>query len=520
MSKAFDPGITVTEIASMDQPISISTESTAAFIGRALRGPLNIPILVRSIAQFKRFFGGEWNQSYLGAAVRQFFEHGGTTLYVVRVANNATGAIIELPAANGKLTLSAIEYGSEEKLRASVDYDGIAAEDSDIFNLTIQRLDSETGLVIDQEIHYRLSCQVEHDNFIGDALLTSSLARLGTNALAVRPDVTIGPGVSFQATYVGVARRGGNGNELTDYDVIGSAASETGMFALNGIENINLLYMPPRLNGDYGPTALLAAELYCRKRRAMLITDPPSAMESTEQLIEHYAQSGSASANVLTYFPRVSIKGCQHPRFMAAGAAIAGLLCKLDKEQGPWAEFSGTAAELQRGLQPLTELDEDEQQTLIRAGVNVLSAHRGRRCRIQGAVTFGAGGHIDKAATNLSVRRTCLMILKNIERGTRWVVFEPNDHHTLERVRSQVHAYLTGLADSGALADDDVFVRCDPNTQDEDSPTERGVKILVSFVPRGWPQPLSFTIHQSMPGVRTATTAFAPARVRPVLRAG
>jgi phage tail sheath protein FI len=291
------------------------------------------------------------------------------------------------------------------------------------------------------------------------------------------------------------------------------------MFALNQINNLNLLYLPPRLDGDYGPTALLAAELYCRKRGAMLVMDPPLQLETTEQLIAHYAQSGSASANVITYFPRVSIKGCLHPNFKAAGAAFAGLLCRLDKEQGPWVDLDGNAAELQRNIQPLVVLDEDEQQTLIRAGINVISASRGRRSRIHGAVTFGAGGHMYKAATHLAVHRTCLMILRNIERGTRWVVFEPNDQSTRERLRSQVHAYLSGLADSGALADDDVFVRCDPDSPDRNRSADAGVKILVSFMPLGWPQPLSFTIHQSIPGARTATTAFAPVRGGRTLRA-
>ncbi|MDH3304239.1 MAG: phage tail sheath family protein, partial [Gammaproteobacteria bacterium] len=94
MSEAVDHGITVTEIAAMDQSIDLSKETTAAFVGRALRGPLNSPVLLKNFGEFRRRFGDIWSRSSLGPAVNQFFEHGGRRLYVVRVANNARGAMI------------------------------------------------------------------------------------------------------------------------------------------------------------------------------------------------------------------------------------------------------------------------------------------------------------------------------------------------------------------------------------------------------------------------------------------
>ena len=93
LSDAADRGITVTEIAAMDQPIDVLRETTAAFIGRALRGPINEPVFVRSFSEFRRRFGDIWSRSSLGPAVQQFFEHGGKNLYIVRVANNARGAM-------------------------------------------------------------------------------------------------------------------------------------------------------------------------------------------------------------------------------------------------------------------------------------------------------------------------------------------------------------------------------------------------------------------------------------------
>ena len=147
MSDAVDHGITVTEVAATDQPIDVSPETTAAFVGRATRGPLNTPLLVQSFAEFRRLFGDLSPRSSLGPAAKQFFEHGGLRLYVVRVANNARGAMICLPAKGSALVLRAVEPGSAEIIRAAVDYDGI--DDEEHFNLTLQRLDPASRLVLD-----------------------------------------------------------------------------------------------------------------------------------------------------------------------------------------------------------------------------------------------------------------------------------------------------------------------------------------------------------------------------------
>ena len=172
MSDAADRGITVTEMAAMDQPIDVLRETTVAFVGRALRGPLNEPVLIGSFGEFRRRFGDIWSRSSLGPAVRQFFEHGGKRLYIVRVVNNARGAMICLPASGSALVLRAVEPGSTELIRAAVDFDGIKADSDELFNLTVQRIDPLSGLVIDQELFSGVSSAEGSNNFVADMLLT------------------------------------------------------------------------------------------------------------------------------------------------------------------------------------------------------------------------------------------------------------------------------------------------------------------------------------------------------------
>ena len=264
MSDAVDHGITVTEIAALDQPIDVKPHTTAAFVGSASRGPVNTPVLVKSFGEFRRRFGDSRSRSSLGPAAQQVFEHGGSHLYVVRVATKARGAMICLPASGSALVLRAAEPGSAEVIRAAVDYDGI--DDDEHFNLVLQRLDPVTRLIDDQEFFDRVSYVDGSERFVGEALASSSLAHVEHPYPSHRPERTVGP------DYIEAAQAGHDGAVLSDYDLIGSRSEGTGLFALQQAGSFDLLYLPALAEGaDIGPAATLAAEMFCRERRAMLI---------------------------------------------------------------------------------------------------------------------------------------------------------------------------------------------------------------------------------------------------------
>ncbi|HUQ51141.1 MAG TPA: hypothetical protein VM692_02900, partial [Gammaproteobacteria bacterium] len=114
--------------------IPIIAPTVVAFIGRAERGPLNEPVVIKGFEQFSRVFGGHTSFSFLSLAVQHFFWHGGETAVVVRVANRATRATLELAAGREVLRLQARQPGSREHLRVSVDYDRVERT-PDKFNL-------------------------------------------------------------------------------------------------------------------------------------------------------------------------------------------------------------------------------------------------------------------------------------------------------------------------------------------------------------------------------------------------
>lgn len=511
MSEAFDHGITVTEIMAMDYSIDVSTETTAAFVGRALRGPLNSPKLVRNFGEYRRLFGDIWARSSLGPAVKQFFKHGGRQLYVVRVANDARGAMICLPASGNAVVLRASEPGSTEYVRAAVDYDAIDDNDRELFNLTLQRVDPANGLIVDQEVFRKLSYRKEAERFIGDALLTSALAQLERPYPTHRPEPTLRMGRPCESSYVDPTQAGTDGTDLTDYDLIGSRNARTGLFALERVERFDVLYLPPLGKGvDVGPTAVLAAELYCRNRGAMLIVDPPAEWVTAEQALRGVRESGYASPNMLGYFPRARKRGAVDGPLRPVGGAIAGLLCKQDRTYGPWQDLNQHDISLQRKLLAAFDVDVGDREMLHRAGLNVLADGVAGRVRVTGSVTMSRGSEAQREFLSLRVRRFCLQIVNAIAKATQWAVFEPDDAMLVKRIRAQVLDYFRCLGELGAFADQRFVVQCDAGVRHRVHSEQRPVTLLLVFHPTGSDEPISLTLHLTATGCHVGTAAFAP----------
>jgi hypothetical protein len=494
----------------MGQPIDVSPETTAAFVGRALRGPLNTPVLVTSFGEFRRRFGDVWTRSSLGPAVKQFFEHGGLRLYIVRVANNTRGAMLCLPARGSALVLRAVEPGSTEFIRAAVDFDGIDDDNDELFNLTLQRVNPTSGLVEDQELFRRLSYVEDAEHFAGDTLLTSTLARVEQPYPSNRPESTMDRNGGQKSAYIEPVQAGTDGTELSDYDLIGSRRQRTGLFALEQVEHFDILYLPPPGKGiDTGPAAVLAAEQFCRERRAMLVVDPRAEWTTTELAIQGVRDLGYASPNMLGYFPRIQERRSDDIA-RPAGGALAGLLCKHDRTYGPWQDINQQGMGLQRRLVPALDVEEEDALLLNRAGLNVITPGPAGRARLTGAITMGRGSEAHRKFAQLPVRRFCPQVINAIAGAAKWAVFEPGDRELARRIRAQVTTYFHCLTDVGAFADDRFVVECDAGVSKRDDSDEHGVTILLVFHPLSCTEPVSLTLHLTAAGCRVGSTAFAP----------
>jgi len=482
-------GIDVHEEPGAEQSIARAPTGIAAFVGRALRGPLNRPVLIRSFADFERSFGGLWQPSTLSYCVDQFFESGGETALIVRVANGARPCSLSLPCSGETLELAAIAPGTREFLRAAVDYDGIGENEQDRFNLVLQRVRScGSEHIEDQEIYRRLSIHPESSRFAGSALAESQLVRVAGAVPGSRPEPTLAVSSRSRAGYVDSSPDGDDGGPLTDYDIIGSAAQGTGLFALGSVEHFNFLCIPPLARDrDVGPSTLLVANRYCRDRRAILVVDPPSAWESPAAAIAGMQEWPLASDSAVMYFPRMLAYDKLRGRFesFAACGAVAGMLGRAGGRQPVWSPPHPAEAILRPGMRPMCTVGDVDRNRLATLGVNALAVARAPGGERTAARTLAGPGASSPDWRLLGRRRLALLLLTSIERGTRWTLFEPNGPVLWGRLAGQVRAFLTSLEQDGAFeeraADDRWFVICDGRINREYERDRGIVNLLFGF---------------------------------------
>ena len=227
LAEPFDSQIPTAEQPGSIRVIARAATNIAAFVGRALKGPVNEPVPVRSFADYTRVFGGLWQPSTLSYAVEQFFENGGRCAVIVRVVNGARPPTLTLPTGNGKLILRGVGAGSREFLRASVDYDAIDAEGARIASTWSCSACAPPAPSRSKSRKSSAGCPITPgaDRFVADALLDSRLVRVQGSVPTERPTRTPPAATGAVIGYTPSNPDGDDGGPITDYDVIGSAQS-------------------------------------------------------------------------------------------------------------------------------------------------------------------------------------------------------------------------------------------------------------------------------------------------------
>lgn len=478
-------GIQFAATTSAEQPIARASAQLTAFVGRTLRGPLNQPITVRSFADFQQHFGGLWQPSPLSYAVEHFFEQGGRQAVIVRVANGASPVTLSLKCGRETLRLEARAPGTREFLRASIDYDHVGNGDEQTFNLVIQRVRSPGSERVEEQETYRgLSVDPQSPRFVATVLLESDLMRVRGQVPLTRPDRTLMPGTNLPVGYVSSNPDGDDGKPISDYDVIGSAARGSGLFALEGVDDLAFVYIPPLARvSDVGVSALLIAARFCRDKRAMLIVDPPASWESAPEAIRSLKVLDFRSDNALMFFPRISAMDRLRGRteIFGNGGAVAGLLSR----SGEAVAAAVTEREPEPMLRSSARLARDvssfDRWLLAAQGVNVLQAVRNPDREWPALRTLACGASASSDWSYLAQRRFSLFVINAIERGTRWCAGMPNTPHTWSRATRQIGNFLSELRSAGAFAsvsaDQAFLVICDERINDEAG----AVNILVQF---------------------------------------
>jgi len=484
------PGVYIEEVPSGVRTITGVATSITAFIGSALRGPVDEPVLVNSFAEFERTYGGMTYTSAMTYAVNDFFRNGGRDALIVRAADAATA--LASTGAVDSLELSAANPGDwGDNLQADVDHNTRPqVGNEELFNLIVT--DTATGAI---ESFTNVSTLVGHARFITTILeQESKLVRVNPLLpfVATRPN----PGTT---TFTG----GADGNPISDSEVSapGLEATRRGIWALESADIFNLLCIPPFTTSTTGDTDVdaqtrTAAAAYCLSRRAIYIADPliawdePSDLTTGGNSLDGVTWGLSRSANVALYFPRVRqpdpLKENRLGDFAPCGV-IAGIISRTDANRGIWKAPAGLDASLKGVSQLSVTLTDGQNGTLNPLAVNCL-----RSFPVTGRVVWGSRTLVgaDQLASEwkyLPVRRTALFIEESLYRGTQWVVFEPNDEPLWAQIRLNVGAFMQNMFRQGAFqgtsAREAYFVKCDRETTTQNDINLGIVNVLVGFAP-------------------------------------
>lgn len=489
------PGVYIQEIPSGVRTITGVATSITAFIGRALSGPTDTAVTINSYGDFERIFGGLWLESPLSYAVRDFYLNGGSQAVIVRLQNGGVKAQLTLPdtTKTNKIILEAVSEGSwGNNLKGRIDYvdpsklTDIAARygvtTGDLFNLIVR--DTKTG-VVEQFPNVTV---VDSPRRVDKVLANeSNLVRVSSLPLAI-PDAT-GTGVE------GVITPGSDGLSLTEDNFTGTGkqANKQGLYALEQVDLFNILCIPPHaIDKDVEASLITSAAAYCEnQRRAILLVDPPQGWTDKDKAKTGInAGVGTSSKNAAIFFPRLlqanPLRDGQLEAFVPCGA-VAGIFARTDTQRGVWKAPAGLDAVL-NGVPALSvNLTDAENGELNPLGVNCLRSFPGVGRVVWGSRTLQGDDRLASEWKYIPIRRLTLFLEESLYRGTKWVVFEPNDEPLWAQIRLNLRAFMTGLfrqgAFQGSTPDKAFYVKCDGETTTQADRNLGIVNIEVGFAP-------------------------------------
>jgi len=496
------PGVYIEEVPSGVRTITGVATSITAFIGRADRGPADKAVRIQSFSDFERTFGGLSSTSTLSYAVQQYFAHGGSDAYIVRVQKSAVAAQISLPTGGANaLKLVASGPGSwGNALRVSVSYEA-TKDPANLYTLTVQELDAPgSKTVVHSEVFSNLSSDPNAARYVTTVLAQeSTLVAVKDAAPADKPTATIknADDPTDPAKYIAADGSGKDGDVITDTQIVGDPAARSGMYALDPVDLFNLLVIPPLdWDKDPDPAATLAkAAKYCQSRRAVLIIDPPIGWVDATTAEAGIATLRDAIGNDLAinaavYFPRLVMPDpLQENRSetFVPGGSIAGICARTDAHRGVWKAPAGLEASFV-GLRDLAyKLTDGANGRLNPLGLNCNRSFPNLGNVVWGARTLAGADVLASDWKYVPVRRTALFIEESLYRGTQWVVFEPNDEPLWAQIRLNVGAFMHDMFRQGAFQGttpkDAYFVKCDKETTTQSDINRGIVNILVGFAP-------------------------------------
>lgn len=255
---------------------------------------------------------------------------------------------------------------------------------------------------------------------------------------------------------------GSNGSALTPVDIIGSdrgPGRRTGIEALSERDDISLVATP----GLVDPAIQQALITHCErlKYRFAVLDGRRGAADVSDIEAHRFNYDSKYAAYYAPWLKALDLGTGRYFLAPPSGYAL-GVYARSDTERGV---HKAPANEVVRNVKEVElPFTNGEQDVLNPNGVNLIRELKPRGIRIWGARTISS----DQEWKYVNVRRLFIYLEHSIDKGTQWVVFEPNSEALWLRVKETITGFLNSVWHEGMLMgtkpDDAFFVRCDRTT--------------------------------------------------------
>jgi uncharacterized protein len=267
--------------------------------------------------------------------------------------------------------------------------------------------------------------------------------------------------------------------------LLGSAEDGTGLHALTGLADVDLVCLPDtsRLDAQVAAELVADAVALCAAQHRFLLVDPPAEVADGDGVVDWVDRYGLRSPSAALYVPRLRVQDAANggERLIPTSGAVAGVYARTDRQRGVWKAPAGTEAYLQGVRGVARELGRREQDELNPRGIDVLRRLPDDRIVVWGSRTL-AGDGSDPEWRYVPVRRTAVSIERALRTGLGWSAARPNDQPLWTDIRIDVERFLDGLWREGALQgatpEQAYVVRCGVGATMTQADVDRGVVVL------------------------------------------
>ncbi|MBX3306652.1 MAG: phage tail sheath subtilisin-like domain-containing protein [Nitrospira sp.] len=239
--------------------------------------------------------------------------------------------------------------------------------------------------------------------------------------------------------------------------------ARSGIESLKEISEARIIASPGKTSATIQLALISQCELL-RYRFAILDGERDPAGGSITSILTHRNLYDTSFAAY--YQPWVTVKVDGQTRYLPSSGYLAGIYARVDNDRGVWKAPANEPVLNVIGLK--THFTTGEQDLLNPRGVNLTRQFDIGGIRVWGARTLSS----DPDVKYINVRRMLIFLEASIDRGTQWVVFEPNAPETWVRLTDSVSAFLLTQWRAGALfgrkPEQAFFVRCDESTMTAD----------------------------------------------------